>query len=223
MPVVKQGGTRSSSTPGARAEVPDPKSHLSPLFFTASQRAVGGEAPLYLEALTLLVLHGQPVLRGEVHRLAGGQAELQLLQQGGEEEEDLPAADGLADAAPPPQAKRQHFVALRPVDLGPGCVEEPLGLEGGGVLPELPAAERRDLSKLLGTAGKESPLCAECCNVVSFRHPEMLAACCGPCSPPKMPAACQPLSAQPIEASTSAPDCVCLHRYQGWLKSARNI
>lgn len=199
MPVVKQGGTRSSSTPGARAEAPDPKSHLSPLFFAASQRAVGGEAPLYLEALTLLVLHGQPVLRGEVHRLTGGQAELQLLQQGGEEEEDLPAADGLADAAPPPQAKRQHFVALRPVDLGPGCVEEPLGLEGGGVLPELPAAERRDLSELLGTAGKESPLCEECCNVVSFHHPEMLAAFCGPVPHPKCQLHVSPYQLSPLK------------------------
>lgn len=212
---MKQGGNGSSSTPGAQAEAPDSKSHLLPLFFAASRRAVGEEAPFYLEALTLLVLHGQPVLRGDVHRLARRQAELQLLQQGGEEEEDLPAADGLADAAPPPQAERQHFVALCPVDLGPGCVEEPLGLEGGGVLPELPAAEQRDLSKPLGTAGKESPLCEECCNVFSFRHPKTLAACCGLCSPPKMPAACQPISAQPIETSTSASDCVCLRRYQG--------
>lgn len=139
-----------SSVPPARLT-----SSISSPVPPSSRRALAGEALLHLEALALLVLHGQPVLRGDVHPLPGGQADLQLLQDGGEEEEDLPAPDGLPDAPPLPQAEDQHLVSLRPAEFGAGCIEEALGLEGGGVLPDLPAAEGRDLSEVLGPEGKE--------------------------------------------------------------------
>lgn len=42
-------------------------------------RAFHGETLLNLEALTVLVLHSQSVLRSDVHLLAGAEAELQLL------------------------------------------------------------------------------------------------------------------------------------------------
>lgn len=107
------------------------------------RRARCGRALPNLEALAFLVFHRQSVLGSDVHLLPGAEAELQLLQQGGQEEEDFPPADGLPDASPLPQAESQHFVALRPVYLSPCSVEEPLGAEGGGVFPKLPAAKRK--------------------------------------------------------------------------------
>lgn len=49
-------------------------------------------AQLRLEVLTAGVLHGQPIAGGHVHLHARWHAELNLLQQDGQEEKDLPAA-----------------------------------------------------------------------------------------------------------------------------------
>lgn len=96
----------------------------------SSGRAFHRKTLLDLEGITLLVLHGQPVLGGDVHVLPRPQAEVQLLQQRGEEEEDLPAADGLAQAAPLAQPEGQNLLALRPADFCPRGGQEALGPEG---------------------------------------------------------------------------------------------
>lgn len=96
----------------------------------SSGRAFHRKTLLDLEGLTLLVLHGQPVLGGDVHVLPRPQAEVQLLQQGGEEEEDLPAADDLAQAAPLAQPEGQNLLTLCPADFCARGGQETLGPEG---------------------------------------------------------------------------------------------
>lgn len=88
------------------------------------------------------MLEGQSVARRHVHLPAGTDTELQLLQQGGQEEEDLPPGDELPDAPPLPQAEDQHLLPVLFVHLGPFGVEETLRVENVWVLPKFPGVEK---------------------------------------------------------------------------------
>lgn len=66
-----------------------------------------GEAQPCLEVLAAGMFHGQPVDGGQVHLRAWWHAELQLMQQDGQEEEDLPLGWGLPYAPAFAQAE-QH-------------------------------------------------------------------------------------------------------------------
>lgn len=124
---TKPKGEEPAPSEAAQREAKCPIPRAAPS--SSSQRAFPRKPLLDLEGLALLVLHGQSELGGDVHGLPGPQAEVQLLQQRGEEEEDLPAADGLAQAAPLAQPKGQNLLALCPAQLSPGG-QEPLGPEG---------------------------------------------------------------------------------------------
>lgn len=76
--------------------------HVLAVRICSSLRALHLEALLNLEVLTPLVLHCQSILRCYVHLLTITYAELQLLEQGGQEQEDLPPANGLTNALPLP-------------------------------------------------------------------------------------------------------------------------
>lgn len=103
----------------------------------SSPRFLHFKALFNLEVLTPLVLHGQSILRCYVGPLTITYAELQLLEQDGQEEEDLPPANGLTNALPLPQAKRHHFLTLCPVYFSPFSIEETLWVEGRWIFPKL--------------------------------------------------------------------------------------
>lgn len=106
-----------------------------------SAPALHGEALPGLEVLTPLVLHGQSVERGQVHPAALADAELQLLEQRGQEQEHLYPGNVLPNAPPLAQAEQQHLLAVLFVHLGAVSAEETLGPEGFWVLPKLPGRE----------------------------------------------------------------------------------
>lgn len=91
--------------------------------------------------LTPLVLQGQPIDWGHVHPAALADAELQLLEQRGQEEEHLPPGNVLPDAPPLPQAKQHHLLPVIFVHFGAVSTEETLRVEGVWVLPKLPGRE----------------------------------------------------------------------------------
>lgn len=87
------------------------------------------------------MLHGQPIEWCHVHLLALPHAELQLLQQGGQEKEDLPPSNGLPSAIPLPQAESQHLHPFHLIHFGAISTEETLWVEGLWILPKLPGRE----------------------------------------------------------------------------------
>lgn len=88
--------------------------------------------------LTSLVLHGQSIDRRHVCLLAILDAELQLLEQRGQEKEHLPLAYVFPNAPPFPQAKSHHLLRIHFVHFGPFSVEETLWVESLWVLPKFP-------------------------------------------------------------------------------------
>lgn len=64
-----------------------------------------------------LVLHGEAVLWSHVQLVARKFVELQVLDEDGQEEEDLSAADGFTDAAPFAHAEDHHLLTLQLVQL----------------------------------------------------------------------------------------------------------
>lgn len=122
--------------------VPDPalpQGHPGDVCSHRSAPALHGEALPDLEVLTLVVLQGQPVERGHVRLGALADAELQLLEQGGQEEEHLPP--GNVAALPLPQPEHQHLLPVLLVRFGLVSTEETLRAEGFRVLPKLPGRE----------------------------------------------------------------------------------
>lgn len=104
-------------------------------------RTLHGKAPFDLEVLASLVLHVEAIPWGHVHLHAIWNTELQLLEQGGQEEEDLAPGNVLPQAAPLPHTEQQDFLALFSVYFLPTGRQEPLWIESRRVLPKLPAKE----------------------------------------------------------------------------------
>lgn len=67
--------------------------------------------------LASFVLHGQAILRGHVQRMPRHFVELQPLQQDGQEEEDLNAANSLTNAATFAHTKQLNLLCHDFVDL----------------------------------------------------------------------------------------------------------
>lgn len=79
--------------------------------------------------MAALVLHGEAVLRGHVGHFSWKAVKLQPLDEDGQEEEDLRATDGLADAAPLAQAENHHLLGLHLVDLRAIGAQEAIWVE----------------------------------------------------------------------------------------------
>lgn len=62
--------------------------------------------------------------------------EAQLLDQDGQEEEDLCTPDGLTDAAPLPHPKNHHLLCIHLIDSNAVGIQETLGAKRGRVLPQ---------------------------------------------------------------------------------------
>lgn len=118
-----------------------PWQHLGNGRAHCSVDALHGEALLDLEVLTSSVLQGQSIEWRHVHLLAIADTELQLLEQGGQEKEDLPPGNGLPNALPFPQAENQHLLPICFVHFSPFGIEETVWVEGQWILPKFPGRE----------------------------------------------------------------------------------
>ena len=105
--------------------------------------SLDGETQMCLEMLAVGMLHGQPVDGGQVHFHAWRHAELQLLQQDGQEEEDLPLGQDLPYAPALAHAEENNFLTHGLVDGSAIGSEESLWPELGWVPPQLPAGGNR--------------------------------------------------------------------------------
>lgn len=110
--------------------------HVPAVRKCSSLKALIWETLLNLEVLIRLVFHGQSILRCYVYLLSITYAELQLLEQCGQEEEHLPPGNGLTNTPPLPQAKYHHFVTLHPVNFCPFSIEETLWVESRWLFPK---------------------------------------------------------------------------------------
>lgn len=81
------------------------------------------------------MLHGEAILRGHVYCLPWHAAELQPLDEDGEEEEDLRPGDEFAHTAAFAQTEDHDLLAFHLVELGAIGTQETIRVENGGLLP----------------------------------------------------------------------------------------
>lgn len=91
---------------------------------------------------TMFVLHGETVFGGHVRCLTRQGAELQPLDEDGQEEEDLMTGNGLPYTAPFAQTENEHLLPLCLVELGSIGTQEAAGVKDGRFLPKIPAGNR---------------------------------------------------------------------------------